>query len=215
MPLGDPTEEDLDLQIQVGLLGHEVERRDATTKLFNRYKERLMIWLENKHPLIPADDLATAVHNAFIEVYRMAEERPKALDDPLRPLLFTIADRRAVDEARKYLRRIRANDEIAKQIGEALDGTDTGAAWRAFCTSNENHSLGRAIREEFRAFAATLPRKQKLVAGVLVNDLLQCDGDIVSELRTRNIVVTTIEVKGAKQALMKKFREILKKKGIR
>jgi len=215
MLLGDPTEEDIDLEIQVGLLGDEQERREAITKLFSRYKERLMCWLENKHPLVPSDDLATAVHNAFIEVYRMAEDRPKALDDPLRPLLFTIADRRAVDESRKYLRRRRANDEIDKQIEAALGGTDTGAAWRAFCTSNENNLLASTIRKEFRAFAAALPRKQKVVAGVLINDLLQSDGDIVSELRSRNIVLTTMEVKGAKQALMKKFREILKKKGIR
>lgn len=215
MLLVEPKEEDLDLEAQLGLLGSENERRAAITGLFKRYKERLMAFLEHRHPVIPAEDLATAIHNAFIEIYRMADSRPKDLEEPLRPLLFTIADRRAVDEFRKYSRRVRAVDELAKHTETALDGTETGAAWRSFCTSSENNSLAKTIQEEFRVFVKTLPKKQKLVAGVLADDLLQNDSDIVCALRSQNILVTAMEVKGAKQALMKKFREILKKKGVR
>jgi DNA-directed RNA polymerase specialized sigma24 family protein len=216
MLLGEPTEEDLDLEIQIGLLGDEAERREAVTKLFNRYKGRLMIFLENKRPYLPAEDAASAVHDAILEIHRMAEERPKDLERPLRPLLFTIADRRAVDLWRKQSRRIRSDDELTEDIGNALAGTETGSAWREFCSVQDTGSLASEVREEFRAFVATLPKKQRLVAGVLADDLLLSDIEIAEELRTRwKLVVPVVEIKGAKQALMKKFREILKKKGVR
>ena len=50
----------------------------------------------------------------------------------------------------------------------------------------------------------------------MADDLLMTDSEIAQEIRERmGIVVPVVEVKGAKQALMKKFREILKKKGVR
>jgi DNA-directed RNA polymerase specialized sigma24 family protein len=216
MLLGEPTEEDLDLEIQIGLLGGEEERREAITKLFNRYKERLMSFLEKKRPYLLPDAAATAINDAVIEIYRMAEERPQDLEAPLRPLLFTITDRRAVDQFRKQSRAVRSDDELTEQIGNALSRTKTGEAWQAFFTTSETRLLLAEVQEEFRAFVSTLPPKQRLVAGVLADDFLLSDLEIASELRKRwNTVATVLEVKGAKQALMKKFREILKKKGTR
>lgn len=216
MLLGEPTDEDFDLEIQIGLLGDESERREATTKLYHRYKERLMIFLENKYPFLPAEDAASAVHDAFIEIFRMSETRPKDLEKPIRPLLFTIADRRTVDLLRKQSRRVKSDNRITEDIGEALQGTETGNAWRDFCAQRENRELLSAVKQEFREFVGTLPKKQRLVAGVIMDDFLLSDQEIGEELRLRwSMVVPVVEIKGAKQALMKKFRELLQKKGIR
>jgi RNA polymerase sigma factor (sigma-70 family) len=215
MLLEKSTDEDFDLEIQIGLLGDEEERQEAATKLFNRYKERLMIFLENKRPYLPADDAATAVNEAIIEIFRMGETRPKDLESPLRPLLFTIADRRAIDLLRKQSRRIKSDDQITEDIGDALRDTDTGNAWSDFCRESENKERLSDIKQEFNEFIVTLPKKQRLVAGVIADDFQLNDHEISEELRLRsNMVVPVVEIKGAKQALMKKFRELLKKKGL-
>lgn len=215
MLLGESTDEDFDLEIQIGLLGDEEERQEAATKLFNRYKERLMIFLEKKRPCLPAEDAATAVHEAIIEIFKMAETRPKDLEKPLRPLLFTIADRRAVDLFRKQTRRVKSDDQITEEIGNSLKGTETGSAWSNFCCQRENKDRLSEVKREFNEFIVTLPKKQRLVAGVIADDFLLSDQEISEELRLRqNMVVPVVEIKGAKQALMKKFRELLKKKGL-
>ena len=206
-------EDDLDLEVQLGLLGSDAEKREAIRALFLRYRERLMCFLEKKRSYIPWDDAATAVNNAFIELYEMACKGILDVDKPLRPLLFTIADRRAIDEFRRGRSTRRTDDELAGDIGTALQGTDIASAWRALCSTE---SLAKEIREEFHLFVGTLPKKQKLVAGIMADDLLITDSEIAQEIRERmGIVVPVVEVKGAKQALMKKFREILKKKGVR
>jgi DNA-directed RNA polymerase specialized sigma24 family protein len=205
-------EDDLDLGVQLGLLGSDTEKREAIRDLFIRYRERLMCFLEKKRPYIPADLAATAVNNAFIELYEMACEGTLDVEKSLRPLLFTIADRRAIDEIRKNRPPLRSDDELAADIGAALQGTDIGSAWRIFCQTGD---LAEEIRDEFRAFVGTLPKKQKLIASVMADDLLMSDGEISQHLREHmGIVVPVMEVKGAKQALMKKFRDILKKKGV-
>ena len=216
MLLGESTDEDFDLEIQIGLLGDEEERQEAATKLFNRYKKRLMIFLENKQPYLPAEDAATAVHEAIIEIYQMGETRPKDLEKPIRPLLFTIAARRAVDLFRKQSRRVKPDDRITEDIGEALRETETGSAWSDFCSQRINKERLFEVKQEFNEFVGTLPKKQRLVAGVIADDFLLSDQEISEELRLRrNLVVPVVEIKGAKQAVMKKFRELLKKKGIR
>jgi DNA-directed RNA polymerase specialized sigma24 family protein len=215
MLLEESTDEDFDLEIQIGLLGDEEERQDAATKLFNRYKERLMIFLENKRPYLSADDAATAVNDAIIEIFRMGETRPKDLEDPLRPLLFTIADRRAVDLWRKRSRRIKSDDQLTEDIGDALKESEIGNAWSDYCRQSEYRERLSEIKQEFNEFIVTLPKKQRLVAGVIADDFQLSDQEISEELRLRsNLVVPVVEIKGAKQALMKKFRELLKKKGL-
>lgn len=206
-------ENDLDLEAQLGLLGSDLEKREAVQKLFQRYRKRLMSFLEDKRPYIPSDEAATAVNNAFIELYEKACEGNLDLEKPIRSLLFTIADRRAVDEFRRYSATRRHDEEVVDQIALSLKGTDVGNAWRTFCTTG---ALAEEIREEFRRFVGTLPKKQKLIAGVMADDLLMTDSEISQTLREkRGIVVTVLEVKGAKQALIAKFREILKRKGVR
>ena len=75
-----------------------------------------------------------------------------------------------------------------------MQGTDIGSAWRAFCSTE---SLAQEIREEFHLFVGTLPKKQKLVAGIMADDLLMTDSDIAQEIRERmGIVVPVVEVKG-------------------
>ena len=46
-------EDDLDLELQLGLLGSDAEKREAIRALFLRYRERLMCFLEKNAPISP------------------------------------------------------------------------------------------------------------------------------------------------------------------
>lgn len=205
-------ENDLDLEVQLGLLGDDTEKREAIAGLYKRYKERLMCFLEQRFPFLPSDEAATAVNDAFRSLYEMACEGRLNTERSLRSLLFTIAHRRGVDSIRQRVAREAKDEDFAAEIGAALSGTDTGSAWKTFSGSD---NLADKVFAEFRAFVPSLPPKQKLVAEAMSGGVALSDPDIVKEIyRTRRMVISAVEVKGAKQALMKKFREILKKKGV-
>lgn len=153
------------------------------------------------------------MNDTFRIIYKKACAGTLDVDRPLRPLLFTISRRRAIDEGRKRSTRLKKDDEIAAAIGDALAGTDTGSGWKIFCGEGERAA---AIFFEFRAFVRTLPPKQKMVAEVMADAVALGPQEIVKEIYARRqVVVSAVEVKGAKQALVSKFREILKQKGVR
>ncbi len=211
MPSEITDETDLDIEVQLGLLGTDAEKRESIRLLYLRYRERLMCWLERAVSFIPVDEVATAINDAFVEIYTKAVANELNVDRPLRPLIFTVAYRRAVDGVRKRSARQKKDDEFAQEIGIALHGSDVGSAWRTCCSED----LAERVSTEFRAFVRTLPQKQKLVAEAMADGIVT-DPEIVKDIyRRRREVVSAVEVKGAKQALKKKFREILNKKGIR
>jgi DNA-directed RNA polymerase specialized sigma24 family protein len=126
-------------------------------------------------------------------------------------LLFTVAKRRAIDLRRKASSRIRADAELTDEVGEYLAGTETGRDWRLAVT------LAKAdeVRDEFRRFVGTLKGQQRRVASVMADSLPDwlTDQEIAEDVFTRSKMrLTVMEVKGAKNALMAKFREILKRK---
>jgi uncharacterized protein YecA (UPF0149 family) len=69
--------------------------------------------------------------------------------------------------------------------------------------------------EAFRQFVGTLKDQQRRVASVMANFLPDwlTDQEISDEVFVRTKTkITVMEVKGAKNALMAKFRELLKRK---
>jgi DNA-directed RNA polymerase specialized sigma24 family protein len=204
-------DEELDLQVRIGLLGADEEREQAVKLLVARFQKPIMKFLAARFADLSSDDRASVVHDAFLAVHEKALDRTLNVDSPLHPLLFTIAQRRAIDVRRKASRRIRADAELTNEVGELLAGTETGRDWRLAVTLNKADE----IRDEFRKYVGTLKGQQLRVASVMADFLPHwlTDQEIAEEVFARSKMrITVMEVKGAKNALMAKFREIMKRK---
>lgn len=203
-----PADEELDLEARIGLLGTSQEKQQAILLLTRRYEAPLMKFLGAGFADLDLDERASVIQDAFIVVYQMAESRTLDTDNPLKSLIFTVAKRRAIDARRKNSRRIRTDCEITDEVANYLAGTQTGRDWRLAVVLEKTHE----IIAEFRQFVNTLKGQQKRVASVMADFLPDwlSDLEIAQEIFDRTQQrITTMEVKGAKNALMKKFRETL------
>src|SRR5262245_23152543 len=122
-------DDDLDLQARIGLLGTVAEREEAVRLLFARYERPVMRFLADRFPDLDSDERASAVHDAFRTLYKLANDGEFDPDRPVSGLLFTVAKRRALDLRRKNSRRIRADVNLNEELGENLAGTETGRDW--------------------------------------------------------------------------------------
>jgi len=211
MRVTDADDEELDLQARVGLLGTDEERQQAIGLLCARFERPLMKFLADRFSDLSSDDRASAVQDAFSVIYAKAVNRTLEVDSPLHPLLFTVAQRRAIDLRRMASCRIRPDVELTEEVGNYLAGTQTGQDWRLAVTLEK----AGEVAVEFRQFVGTLRGQQRRVASVMADFLPDwlSDQEIADEVFVRTkLKITVMEVKGAKNALMSKFREILKRK---
>jgi DNA-directed RNA polymerase specialized sigma24 family protein len=204
-------DDDLDLQVRIGLLGTADEREEAVRLLFARFARPVMSFLADRFGDLDSDERASVVHDAFRALYQMATNGQLDPDKPVAGLLFTVAKRRAIDARRKNSRRIRADVNLNEEVGAYLLGTETGRDWSLAL------ALGKAaeVGDEFRQFVPTLKGQQRRVASVMADSLPDwlSDHEIAQEVFERTHEhITAMEVKGAKNALMAKFRTILKRK---
>ena len=211
MGVANADDEELDLRARVGLLGTDEEREQAVKLLLSRFERPIMKFLADSFADLSSDDRASVVHDAFLTVHEKAVNRILDVDSPLHPLLFTVAKRRAIDLRRRASSRIRADAELTSEVGDYLAGTETGREWHLAVT------LAKAdeIMDEFRKFIGNLKGQQRRVASVMADFLPDwlTDQEIAEEVFVRSkIRITVMEVKGAKNALMAKFREIMKRK---
>ena len=187
-------------------------KQEGVRLLERRYKRPMMAFLGERFSDLDAEDRASAINDALVEVYRMACDGTLDIENELGPLLFTIAQYRSIDQRRKNSRRIPAGMKLRELVGDYLAGTDTGADWRMAVVIEK---AGEVV-DEFRQFVGTLKAKQqRRVASVMADRLpdWMSDREIADEIRERyGIHVSQLEVKGAKQALVQKFREILKRR---
>jgi len=203
-------DDDLDLQARIGLLGTSKEKEEAVQLLFKRFARPLMSYMADTFADLTPDERASAVHDVFIAIYRMAENGTLDTDKPITGLLFTIIKRRGIDIRRKNSRRIRTDVELTDEVGDYLVGTETGRDWSLAVT------LGKAneVSEAFRQFVLTLKGQQRRIASVMADFLPDwlSDQEIAEEVFSRTGQrITTMEVKGAKNALLAKFRALLKR----
>lgn len=209
--MGTPIEEreELDLRVRCGLLGTPQEQEDAIVLLFNEYKRPLTANLRKNFPDLPSDEIASAIQDTFIAV----DDNKKKLgdtDQPLSPFLFTVANRRCIDARRRHARRIQTDDELTEEIAVAMNNTLTKLAWDEARSANQT----REIIAEFRDFVQTLKGQQRRVATIVADYMpyLLSDREIADEIYVRSkIVVSAVEVKGAKTAMFQKFRELLER----
>ena len=211
MWVANADDEELDLRARIGLLGTDEEREQAVKLLLSRFERPIMKFLADRFADLSCDDRASVVHDAFLAVHENAVNRTLDVDSPLHPLLFTVAKRRAIDLRRRASSRIRADAELTAEVGEYLAGTETGRDWRLAVTLAKTDD----VMYEFRKFIGTLRGQQRRVASVMADSLPDwlTDQEIAEEVFVRSKMrITVMEVKGAKNALMAKFREIMKRK---
>lgn len=208
-----PGDDDFDLECQIGLLGNVQEQNDASRKLYSRYREALMSYVCRKFGFLSEADAADAVQQTFIEIWRQVGSGTLDLNEPLKSWMFTVVRRRAIDIMRRNRPYIHQDDEVAGAIGDALSNTKVGEAWK----KAQRQNWAREIEAEFREFVPTLPARQRLVASVMADFLPDWMGpqEISQEIYKRQSQkMTILEIKGAKQALMQKFQELLSKRGL-
>lgn len=202
--------EDLDLRVRFGLLGNAQEQEAAIVLAYDRYKKPLMAYLRKNFAELSSDEIASAVQDTFIAVHDNAQKLGET-DEPLSRFLFNVAKRRGIDARRKRARRIQTDDELTEEIAKAVENTLTKLAWERLRLAEKTSG----VIEEFRAFATTLKGKQQLVASVLADYMpyLLNDRDIADEIYARKgLIVPTVEIKGAKAALFRKFRELIERR---
>lgn len=202
--------EELDLRVRCGLLGTPEEQEEAIVLLFNEYRRPIMGFLRKNFSDLSSDELASAVQDTFIAADNN-KRRLGETDEPLSRFLFTVANRRGIDARRKRARRIQTDDEITDEIAKTLDKTFTKLAWDEARSANRTQE----IIEEFRAFVPTLKGQQFRVAVVFADHMpyLLTDREIADEIFARtNVIIPVVEVKGARAAMLKKFRELLKRR---
>jgi hypothetical protein len=96
-------------------------------------------------------------------------------------------------------------------VGDYLKGTDTGRDWSLAVTLDKSN----AVCAEFHQFVVTLKAQQRTVASVMADFLPDwlTNQEIADEVYVRTGKrITVMEVKGSKNALMAKFKGILKSK---
>lgn len=170
-----------------------------------------MGFLAEHFPDLEADERAMAINDALSEIYRRSLDGTLDSNNELSGLIFTVAKCRAIDLRRHHSRRILSGAKLPESVGDYLKDTEVGSDWRYVAI------LDRAadVMAEFRTFLGSLPRQQKRVASIMADALpdQMTDREIADEILNRfGVHVSQLEVKGAKQALMKKFREILKRR---
>jgi RNA polymerase sigma factor (sigma-70 family) len=203
--------EDLDLQCQLDLLGSDDERLQAFELLFAEFKEPLMAYIDKSIPFIRAASAADAVQLTFIALWKKVSDGTFNPEGSLRSLLFTMARNKAIDLLRAGSHYTHLDDEFLAGTTENIKDTNVGEAWRRA----QQMGVAAEISAEFKKFVPSLPPKQKLVATVMADflpDWLDDKGIADELLRRAGNVVPVVEVKGAKEALTKKFRDLLAKK---
>ena len=160
-----------------------LEREQAIDLLFSRFQKPLMKFLADRFGDLDPDDRTSAVHDAFSVVHAKAQAGTLDMESLLLGLLFTVAQRKAIDLRRRASCRIRTDVELTEEVGDYLVGTETGRDWSLAVT------LGKTteVIAEFRQFVPSLKGQQRRVASVMADFLPDwlTDTEIADEVLIR------------------------------
>lgn len=207
-----PEDETLDLEARCLLLESDPAQKEQGIRLLKqRYERPVMAFLADHFPDLPADERATAINDAWLEIYHRSIEGTLNMDHELAGLIFTVAKRRAIDARRRRSTDAERTAHLAEHVGDYLAGTSIGADWRLAAIREHTADISR----EFREFVKTMKApQQKRVASVMADSLpdWRTDREIADEVHRRfGVHLSSLEVKGAKQAMLNKLRALLKR----
>ena len=198
-------------EIKLGLMGSDAEQTESLERLWNYYSPRLMSFIEKRLPALPSDLMANAVLDSFRTLFQKVQAGNFDFDKPIAAFLFTVAQRRAVDELRAIRSRALGEADFYESVAAMVEGTSAGREWQTAVQAGDDLAVAR----KFRAFIGTLPAVQQQVAQVMADylpDHLTRD-EICDEIYCRTGKrPTAIQVKSALGQIRSKFRELIKDK---
>jgi DNA-directed RNA polymerase specialized sigma24 family protein len=194
------------------LCGTDAERNQACAYYFHHHQRLVTACVRNKFQGLPADLVASAVEDAFLEFYKTAISDTDF--DPEKPerLIVKIALRRACDALRERTHRGKYKEESLEAIGQALSGTDTALDW----SEAVGGMRAREVQELFRTELASFPPRQRNIARLMVDHLDENIGpkELADLYRlTYNEPITVPATKSARDQVRLKFKECLRLKG--
>ena len=93
--------------IQIGLLGTEQEREGAIRDAYEYYKRPLFGFIKERvAPTLDSDEIATAINDVFRGLAKFVSRGKFKPGKSLKPLLFTMARRKAYDQLRRKTKNI-------------------------------------------------------------------------------------------------------------
>jgi DNA-directed RNA polymerase specialized sigma24 family protein len=207
-------------EIVLKLIGTHREREDGLNLAYKKFGEIVFRYVVSRAPGLPTASQKEATLEAFRVLHRLSSEPNFDIDKPLLPLLFTLANRKAIDLLRTLIRhrdfaeRLDEDENLAAEVAKRLVGTDVGFEWK-LAVSQER---AKEIQERFRALIPTLPAVQQLVAQVMSDAL---PGDLKDNELADAIYAlsgsrpTVVQVRSARAQVRQKFRAILKSSPMR
>ena len=193
------------------LIGNDQERDEALRLIDKHLRQRLVGMIRHTTPGLPTADLLDVYQQVLLEIWQKAQ-RDDFDPEPLIPLLFTMAKRRAIDWLRQHSSRRRTEEELLDGIAERLRGTQVGAAWQEVAQKDEARRILALIREAINK----MPDRQRQVAGVMVEYFpdVPPNEQIRDEIfKATGELLTVTSVKRARQEALAKIREQLARFG--
>jgi RNA polymerase sigma factor (sigma-70 family) len=195
-------------QVATLLSGDELARGEAIYLIDKELRHAIVKKIRHSAPSLAPQSVAEAYQDTLLSVWQIARAGHFNPEKPLLPLLFAVAQRRAVDCLRKRCRREVDYDQLLNVVSSRLKDTNTGEAWHALAQRETARKTMHALRD----VVAHLPPRQREVASIIVDAF----PDVLSVEEMRQAVaeetgrqVTLAAVKRAWQEARKKTRRCL------
>jgi hypothetical protein len=157
------------------------------------------------------EGVCACTNPALLGLWQKAKKQEYDANEPLLPLLFTIAKRKAIDRVRRKSRKT-GKEQVLDAIADSLADTKVGEAW---CNVASKHD-GRRMLEAIGRAISRLPERQRLVASVVIDffpempTLQQVQDDIHHRAGEQ---LTVVAIRSAWREARKKIREQLVREG--
>lgn len=202
--------ESTDVDIALLFLGNTKEQEAGLDALMRAHTADLIGVIRCHLPGLTVQDAEEVVSTTFQIFWRKVQDETVDLNRPLRPLLRTIAHRRATDLLRSKTRHPESSlEDDACTVADAIKGTDVSLWWRKVTSQD----AADEVRQIFVDFIQSLPPVQQAVAQVMADnfpdDLSQEETAKEIFRRTGNMP-TVVSIKKARSEIRDKFESILK-----
>jgi DNA-directed RNA polymerase specialized sigma24 family protein len=197
--------------VSILLIGNQEEQNEAI-HLIDKHLRRVLFGVIRRAGLsLTADEVREVYQEVLLGIWQKAKKQQYNADEPLLPLLFTIARRKAIDRVRKKSRKT-GGEQILDAIAEILADTKVGEVWRNVVLKHD----GRKMMEAMRNAIVRMPERQRLVASVVMDLFPETPTlqQIQEEVRRRTgVQLTVVAIKSAWREARKKIGEQLVRAG--
>lgn len=148
--------------IRLSLMEDSPDFDSAFERIYLLTRKDVARFLKKKHPFLTTDDWSTAASEAYIELDEKIRGRKIDLNQPLPKLIFTIANRRAIDLVRKRHRKHEPKLDFMETV--FMDAF-TARDWAKKQRSGESG----VILEKIREYISAAPPLMKAVGEALLH----------------------------------------------